>query len=254
MARSVESQGHDEGGKRLVPSFHTCLPNSIWARLYPPGSRLAPPDGLGAQDFQGEAWPRWASARRTPLREGARAQVEGPFLAGDGAPSLVWAPAQAAPGTAEPEREGQPERGCSSLCPHEGARAPPGPRCSSEARRGGSGKAPKAQAPGRGRGRMRLEQDAPTAGTPRMCRGFLGTRDCLLRDPSCQAQGGGVPSGFGGEFAAWLGGSGFQETGLKQVLGFGVLGVPSRQAPRHTQPQDWAASWPWSSPPHQGFR
>lgn len=140
--------------KRLVPSFHTCLPNSIWARLYPPGSRLAHPDGLGAKDFQGEAWPRWASARRTPLREGARAQVEGPFLAGDGAPSLVWAPAQAAPGTAEPEREGQPERGCSSLCPHEGARAPPGPRCSSEARRGGSGKAPKAQAPGRGRGRM----------------------------------------------------------------------------------------------------
>ena len=154
MARSVESQGHDEGGKRLVPSFHTCLPNSIWARLYPPGSRLAHPDGLGAQDFHGEAWPRWASARRTPLREGARAQVEGPFLAGDGAPTLVWAPAQAAPGTAEPESEGQPERGCSSLCPHEGARAPPGPRCSSEARRGGSGKAPKAQAPGRGRGRM----------------------------------------------------------------------------------------------------
>ena len=42
--------------------------------------------------------------------------------------------------------------------------------------------------------------------------------------------------------------------GLKQVLGFGVLGVPSRQVPSHTQPQDWAASWPWSSPPHQGFR
>ena len=42
-----------------------------------------------------------------------------------------------------------------------------------------------------------------------MCRGFLGTRDCLLRDPSCQAQGGGVPSGFGGGLAAWLGGSGF---------------------------------------------
>ena len=87
-----------------------------------------------------------------------------------------------------------------------------------------------------------------------MCRCFLGTRDSLLRDPSCEAEGGGVPSGFGGGLAAWLGGSGFQETGLKQVLGFGVLGVPSRQAPRHTQPQDWAASWPWSSPPHQGFR
>ena len=42
--------------------------------------------------------------------------------------------------------------------------------------------------------------------------------------------------------------------GLKQVLGFGVLGVPSRQVPSHTQPQDWAASWLWSSPPHQGFR
>ena len=105
-----------------------------------------------------------------------------------------------------------------------------------------------------GGGGWRLERDAPTAGTPRMCRGFLGTRDSLLRDPSCEAEGGGVPSGFGGGLAAWLGGSGFQETGLKQVLGFGVLGVPSRQAPRHTQPQDWAASWPWSSPPHQGFR
>ena len=154
MARRMESQGDHEGGKRLVPSFHTSLPKCIWARLYPHGSRRAHPDGFGAKDFQGEAWPRWASARRRPLREGARAQVEGPFLAGDGAPSLVWAPAQAAPGTAEPEREGQPERGCSSLCPHEGARAPPGPRCSFEARRGGSGKAPKAQAPGRGRGRM----------------------------------------------------------------------------------------------------
>lgn len=60
-----------------------------------------------------------------------------------------------------------------------------------------------------GGGGWRLERDAPTAGTPRMCRGFLGTRDCLLRDPSCQAQGGGVPSGFGGGLAAWLGGSGF---------------------------------------------
>ena len=152
-ARSMESQGDHEGGKRLVPSFHTCLPNSIWARLYPPGSRLAHPDGLGAKDFHGEAWPRWASARRTPLREGARAQVEGPFLAGDGAPTLVWAPAPApaAPGTAEPEREGEAERGCSSLCPHEGARAPSGPRGSSEALSGGRGKAPKAQAPRRGR-------------------------------------------------------------------------------------------------------
>ena len=42
--------------------------------------------------------------------------------------------------------------------------------------------------------------------------------------------------------------------GLKQVLGFGVLGVPERQAPRHTQPRDWTASWPWSSFPCQGFR
>ena len=42
-----------------------------------------------------------------------------------------------------------------------------------------------------------------------MCRGFLGTRDSLLRDTSCEAEGGGVPSGFGGGFAAWLGGSGF---------------------------------------------
>ena len=151
MARSMGSQGDEEGGKRLVPSLHAYLPQSIWPRLHPHGCRLAHPDGFGAKDFQGEAWPRLAWARRTPLREGARAQVEGPFLAGDGAPTLVWAPAQAAPGTAEPEREGKPERGCSSLCPHEGARAPCGLRCSSEALRGGSGKAPKAQAPRRGR-------------------------------------------------------------------------------------------------------
>ena len=156
MARSMGSQGDEEGGKRLVPPLRAYLPQSIWARLHPHGCRLAHPDGFGAKDFQGEAWPRWASARRRPLREGDRAQVEGPFWAGDGAPTLVWAPAPApaAPGTAEPEREGEAERGCSSLCPHEGARAPPGPRCSSEASRGGSGKAPKAQAPGRGRGRM----------------------------------------------------------------------------------------------------
>ena len=130
-ARSMESQGDHEGGKRLIPSFHTSLPKCIWARLYPHGSRRAHPDGFGAKDFQGEAWPRCASARRRPLREGDRAQVEGPFWAGDGAPTLVWAPAQAAPGTAEPEREGKPERGCSSLCPHEGAKAPSDPRCSS---------------------------------------------------------------------------------------------------------------------------
>ena len=122
MARSVESQGHDEGGKRLVPSFHTCLPNSIWARLYPPGSRLAHPDGLGAQDFQGEAWPRWASARRTPLREGARAQVEGPFLAGAGAPSLLWAPAQAAPRGLLSQREKASLRGAVRASVH--TRAP----------------------------------------------------------------------------------------------------------------------------------
>ena len=49
-----------------------------------------------------------------------------------------------------------------------------------------------------------------------MCGCFLGTRDSLLGDTSCQAEGGGrraegggVPSGFGGGFAAWLGGSGF---------------------------------------------
>ena len=96
-ARSMESQGDHEGGKRLVPSFHTSLPKCIWARLYPHGSRRAHPDGFGAKDFQGEAWPRLAWARRTPLREGDRAPVEGPFLAGDGAPTLLWAPAQAAP-------------------------------------------------------------------------------------------------------------------------------------------------------------
>eukprot|EP00108_Taenia_solium_P002711 TsM_001202800 transcript=TsM_001202800 gene=TsM_001202800 len=146
----MESQGDDEGGKRLVPSFHTCSSSPYgqgsihtvagWHTLMDLELRISTArHGLGWQ------------ARRRPLREGARAQVEGPFLAGDGAPTLVWAPAQAAPGTAEPEREGKPERGCSSLCPHEGARAPSGPRCSSEALRGGSGKAPKAQAPRRGR-------------------------------------------------------------------------------------------------------
>ena len=57
-ARSMESQGDPEGGKRLVPSFHTSLPISIWARLYPHGSRLAQPDGFGAKAFHGEARPR----------------------------------------------------------------------------------------------------------------------------------------------------------------------------------------------------
>ena len=136
-------------------SFHPSTP--LFLSAYGQGSIPTVAGGHTLMDLErrlstarhGLGW--LASARRRPLREGARAQVEGPFLAGDGAPSLVWAPAQAAPGTAEPEREGQPERGCSSLCPHEGARAPPGPRCSSEALRGGSGKAPKAQAPRRGR-------------------------------------------------------------------------------------------------------
>ena len=122
MARRMESQGDHEGGKRRVPSFHTCLPNSIWARLYPHGSRLAPPDGLGAQDFHGEAWPRWASARRTPLREGARAQVEWPFVAGAGAPSLLWAPAQAAPRGLLSQREKASLRGAVRASVH--TRAP----------------------------------------------------------------------------------------------------------------------------------
>ena len=46
-----------------------------------------------------------------------------------------------------------------------------------------------------------------------MCRGFLGTRDSLLRDTSCQAEAGGVPPGLGGDFAAWFGGSGFGTPG-----------------------------------------
>ena len=62
-------------------------------------------------------------------------------------------------------------------------------------------------------GGWRLERDALTAGPQRLCGCFLGTRDSLLRDTSCQAEGGGVPSGFGGEFAAWLGGSGFGRLG-----------------------------------------
>ena len=58
-------------------------------------------------------------------------------------------------------------------------------------------------------GGWRLERDAPTAGPQRTCGCFLGSRDSLLRDTSCQLEGGGVPSGFGGGFAAWVGGSGF---------------------------------------------
>ena len=81
MPRSMGSQGDEEGGKRLVPSLRAYLPQSIWARLHPHGCRLAHPDGFGAKDFHGEAWPRLAWARRTPLREGDRAPVEGPFLA-----------------------------------------------------------------------------------------------------------------------------------------------------------------------------
>ena len=85
-----------------------------------------------------------------------------------------------------------------------------------------------------------------------MCRGFLGTRDSLLRDPSCQAEAEVcLPDLEVGSPPGWVA-VGLE--GLKQVLGFGVLGVPSRQVPSHTQPQDWAPSWPWSSPPHQGFR
>ena len=40
MARSMGSQGDEEGGKRLVPSLHAYLPQSIWARLHPHGCRL----------------------------------------------------------------------------------------------------------------------------------------------------------------------------------------------------------------------
>ena len=90
-----------------------------------------------------------------------------------------------------------------------------------------------------------------------MCGCFLGTRDSLLGDTSCQAEGGGrraevcLPDLEVGSPPGWVA-VGLE--GLKQVLGFGVLGVPSRQVSRHTQPQGWTASWPWSSPAHQGLR
>lgn len=128
---------------------------------------------------------------------------------GEGEPTVLWAPDNAAPGTAEPER-GKPERGCSSRCPHEGARAPSGPRCGSEeeAGTGESCKAPNGQAPPWGG--WSVERSAPTASTQRMCGCVLGPRDSLLPDTSCQAEGRGVPSGFGGGWAAWWGGSGFR--------------------------------------------
>ena len=122
MARSMGSQGDEEGGKRLVPPLHAYLPQSIWARLHPHGCRLAHPDGFGAKDFHGEAWPRLAWARRTPLREGDRAQVEGPFLAGAGAPTLLWAPAQAAPRGVLSQREKASLRGAVRASVH--TRAP----------------------------------------------------------------------------------------------------------------------------------
>lgn len=149
-------------------------------------------------------------------RESARASchVAGPFLVfpesgGEGEPTILWAPDNAAPGTAEPER-GKPARGCSSRCPHEGARAPSGPRCGSEeeAGTGESCKAPNGQAPPWGG--WSVERSAPTASTQRMCGCVLGPRDSLLQDTSCQAEGRGVPSGFGGGWAAWWGGSGFR--------------------------------------------
>ena len=179
MARSVESQGHDEGGKRLVPSFHTCLPNSIWARLYPPGSRLAHPDGFGPKDFHGEAWPRLAWARRTPLREGARAQVEGPFLAGDGAPTLLWAPAQAAPRGVLSQREKASLRGAVRAYVHTRAPGPlPAPGAALRLEEVGVARLQRRRL--HVGGGWRLERDALTAGPQRIWGCFLGTRDSLL--------------------------------------------------------------------------
>ena len=152
-ARSMESQGDPEGGKGLVPSFHTSLPISIWARLYPHGSRLAQPDGFGAKAFHGEARPRLVGiGTKKAFERGSESPGGRALLGGGWSPHPPLGPSPSSPpGRAEPEREGKPERGCSSLCPHEGARAPSGPRGSSEALSGGRGKAPKAQAPRRGR-------------------------------------------------------------------------------------------------------
>ena len=58
-------------------------------------------------------------------------------------------------------------------------------------------------------GGWRLERDALTAGPQRIWECFLGIRNSLLRDTSCRAEGGNVPSGFGGGLAAWLGDSVF---------------------------------------------
>ena len=230
MGRRKESKGKkaDRHTRSILTRTH--LPPYLWARLYPKGSRLARPGGCGEKGFQGEARWRLASAPRKALRArasesererereraSARASchVAGPFLVfpesgGEGEPTVLWAPDNAAPGTAEPER-GKPARGCSSRCPHEGARAPSGPRCGSEeeAGTGESCKAPNGQAPPWGG--WSVERSAPTASTQRMCGCVLGPRDSLLQDTSCQAEGRGVPSGFGGGWAAWWGGSGFR--------------------------------------------
>ena len=87
-------------------------------------------------------------------------------------------------------------------------------------------------------GGWRLERDARahTAGPQRICGCFLGTRDSLLRDTSCQAEGGGVPSGFGGGLAAWLGDSVFgrleTDPGLWRAWGSLEAGAQTHTASR----------------------
>ena len=68
----------------------------------------------------------------------------------------------------------------------------------------------------------------------------------LLQDASCQADGTGVPSGFGGGLAAWLDASGLEC--LKHSLGFGMPCVPLEAGPKtHTQHWFFIESWPFSS-------
>ena len=100
-ARSMESQGDPEGGKGLVPSFHTSLPISIWARLYPHGSRLAQPDGFGAKAFHGEARPRLVGIGTKKAFERGSESPGGSALLGGGwspHPRLGPSPSPSSPG------------------------------------------------------------------------------------------------------------------------------------------------------------
>lgn len=128
------------------------------------------------------------------------------MTAGEGAPTLLWAPDNAGPGTAEPERGGKPERGCSGDV-HTGMPEPllaPGASPRLEQVRAARLQTCKLSVGSDGVF-VRMHSNNPYDFG---C--FLGPRDSLLQDTSCQAEGTGVSSGCGGGLAAWLGGSWFQ--------------------------------------------